>query len=137
MRVQLIQRKATELNHELIWGAIGLAIGLAALIVPFERLGFRCLLKATTGGPCPTCGMTRSLVRLRHFDIAGGFVANPLIAALALFAVLYCAYATLAVVFDTRRIRIALTRPWEPWLIRILVLAALLGNWIYLVLVGR
>jgi hypothetical protein len=37
-----------------------------------------CLVKALTGIPCPSCGVTRSLVALAAGDVAGALGANPL-----------------------------------------------------------
>jgi len=137
MRIYLKKLSPRELDHELIWGSVGLAMGIIGLFFPLERVHLRCPFKATTGFACPTCGMTRSFIHLRRLEFAAAFAANPLIAAFAVFAAVYCAYALAAVVFRTRRIRIAPTRPWEPMAIRILALAAVLANWIYLVAVGR
>jgi len=112
-------------------------LGLMWLVFPLEGVRIRCLFKVLTGWPCPTCGMTRSFIHLRHVDLAGAFAANPAIAALALFAGVYCFYAWAAVLFRTRRIRISVTRRWEPTLIRVLVVVGIVGNWVYLLLAGR
>ena len=137
MRFQLTEMTRERLDHEMIWGVIALILGVAGLVFPLERLPPLCVFKAVTGWPCLTCGMTRSLIHLKHFDILGAFVANPLIAAFALFAGAFCLYAWIAVLFRTRRIRIHTTRPWEPTLIRVLIVAAVVGNWVYLIAAGR
>jgi hypothetical protein len=47
-----------------------------------------CLIKYTTGIPCPSCGTTRSLISLIHFDIVGSILTNP-IGIFAAFALIY------------------------------------------------
>lgn len=37
-----------------------------------------CLLRETTGIPCPACGSTRALLAWTHFDLASAFRFNPL-----------------------------------------------------------
>lgn len=37
-----------------------------------------CLFKAATGIPCPSCGVTRSLLSLGTGDLAGAVALNPL-----------------------------------------------------------
>ncbi len=39
--------------------------------------GLACPFKAVTGMPCPTCGMTRSLVALSHGDIGASLACHP------------------------------------------------------------
>jgi hypothetical protein len=81
--------------------------------------------------------MTRSWLGLRQFDVAGAFAFNPAVTAFCIFGALYCAYAVAAVLLRTRRIRIEVTRPWEPTAIRIGAVSLLAINWLYLVAVGR
>jgi hypothetical protein len=51
-------------------------IGLAALRIP--RPPTLCLLRETTGIPCPMCGFTTAAVHLGHADLAGAVGASPL-----------------------------------------------------------
>ena len=53
-----------------------LAVALAALHV--RRPATLCLLRATTGIPCPFCGGTTAAVRLGHADVRGAVAASPL-----------------------------------------------------------
>lgn len=74
-------------------GVAGLCLGLvavAALLPPVApgggdglavagyRLPELCSLKATTGIPCPGCGLTRSWVSAAHGDLAGSAAHHPL-----------------------------------------------------------
>ena len=43
-------------------------------LVPFST----CLVKITTGRPCPACGMTRASLRLLHGDLHGSVALHPL-----------------------------------------------------------
>lgn len=64
--------------------------GVAAVwpLLPAHPPGL-CLLRNTTGIPCPLCGMTRAVVAAVHWDLAASLRFNPagiplVIAALAL-----------------------------------------------------
>ena len=46
----------------------------ALALVPFST----CLVKITTGCPCPACGMTRASLRLLHGDLHGSLSLHPL-----------------------------------------------------------
>src|SRR4051794_32828086 len=61
-------------------------IGLAALRIP--RPPTLCLLRGTTGIPCPFCGSTTAAVHLGHADIAGAVSASPLAVAICVGFVL-------------------------------------------------
>ena len=52
--------------------------GTYALTVAGHRLPELCTLKATTGIPCPGCGLTRSWVSAVHGDAAGSLGHHPL-----------------------------------------------------------
>jgi hypothetical protein len=53
------------------------AVGLALLHLPW-RPATVCLLRATTGIPCPLCGGTTAAVRVGRGDLLGGLRASPL-----------------------------------------------------------
>ena len=74
-------------------GLVGLCVGLlaasaalapvapgaeAGLSVAGQRLPELCTLKATTGVPCPGCGLTRSWVSALHGDAAASLGHHPL-----------------------------------------------------------
>ena len=51
---------------------------LALAAVRVDRPATFCLLRATTGVPCPFCGSTTAGVRLGRGDLLGALAANPL-----------------------------------------------------------
>jgi hypothetical protein len=57
-------------------------LGAAAVLLAHVRLSGRpstlCLLRATTGVPCPLCGGTTAAVRLGSGDLVGALRASPL-----------------------------------------------------------
>lgn len=119
-----------------VLGAAATVAAALASIVHLDGLGFPlCVFKATTGLPCLTCGGTRVLVRLAHFDIAGALAMNPLVA-LSLMALLPWAFADALLALRGR----ALVLEIGPSVRRVLLWAALpviLANWAYLIAVGR
>jgi hypothetical protein len=117
--------------------ALGLGLlGLVGAAFQLDRLGFPlCVFKATTGLPCFTCGGTRALVRLAHFDVLGAVIMNPLVA-LGLLAMVPWGIADALLALRGR----ALVLEVGPALGRALRIGAvplLLANWAYLIVVGR
>ena len=88
------------------------------------RLG-ACNFLATTGWPCPTCGMTTSFSALAHGQFGLAFRAHPFgpVLAAAILAVLAMAIAELATG------RAFLTRARWRWWWLITVLAGLAAGW--------
>jgi hypothetical protein len=72
-------------------GLLGVAIAGAAVVWPpiSGATGFMvpCLLRWSTGVPCPGCGLTTASVALVRGDIAGSFAANPAILGVTALAV--------------------------------------------------
>ena len=51
---------------------------LIARFFPFQKLPSVCAFYNYTGYPCPTCGMTRSVISLMHFSFSRAVWFNPL-----------------------------------------------------------
>ncbi len=113
---------------------IGGAAAAAVLMLRTDPLGVLkpCPLLALTGVPCPTCGGTQSLRSLLHADPGGAFLANPLI---ALVSILLVVSAVLALALLPWAHRLRGPRPARAWIWG--ALAALLVNWIYLIMRSR
>ena len=54
------------------------ALFLAARFIPFDGLPSTCAFLHLTGYPCPTCGMTRSVMALAHLDLGRAMQMNSL-----------------------------------------------------------
>lgn len=114
--------------------------GLFALSLPFlvrfsgaDALPLRlCLLKATTGIPCPTCGATRTMGRLGDLDLAGALGLNP---GVTLAWALVVAWALGRLTGVIRREPASLLRRRPPSLVLFLVVTGVLVNWAYVWLV--
>lgn len=59
-------------------GLAGACLLLAAVHLP-GRPATLCLLRATTGVPCPLCGGTSAAVALGSFDLQSALRANPFV----------------------------------------------------------
>lgn len=133
--VRLVPReRATPLGALL--GALAALGLLAAGVFHVDRLGLTvCMLKGVTGIPCPTCGGTRALAHLAHFDIAGAFALNPLVT-LGFAAVIPWALADLVLLRRGRALDLELSGRGARW-VGLLAAAALALNWLYLLANGR
>lgn len=61
-----------------IWLRMALVGFLAALILVAVLRGTPCLLRAATGIPCPTCGMTRAWLACFRLEIGVAFSYHPM-----------------------------------------------------------
>jgi hypothetical protein len=71
-------------------GALGLVAAAALWKFSPVHPPLVCPLRATTGIPCPFCGMTRAVVAAVHGDVLGSLRFNPggvLVLALALYVI--------------------------------------------------
>jgi hypothetical protein len=120
-------------DHELIWGAIGLLTLVAARLVPLALTDwYKCPFHTFTGIPCLTCGMTRAFRHVVHFRFAEAFSLNPLGSALCIFTALYVLYALALIVLRLPRPRVRLESRAARWTLRLGLPLILLVNWVYL-----
>jgi hypothetical protein len=127
-------RARRGVGHAEVFAAIAALSFAAARFLPVLDAGLHCPLRALTGIPCPTCGMTHAFVHLAHGQVAAAFLASPAGALLA-------AAAWLLAAADAARL--ALGRPL-PALgdraarrLAAACAAALLANWAFLVVAQR
>lgn len=133
MKIKIIVREKGDLDLGLIYGCIGIFgfVGarffskVIALLPP-------CPLRHITGLPCPTCGSTRSGILLSQFKILEAFLTNPLFV-LVCFGVTIWAMTALVLHIIRRRMRLVRFNESKP-VIRILLIGAIIVNWIYLII---
>jgi hypothetical protein len=53
-------------------------IGAAQVIASFFGFGLPCMYHATTGQPCPGCGLTRSIMALLRGNFRDSFLLHPM-----------------------------------------------------------
>ena len=95
-----------------------------------------CTFRLLTGCPCPTCGATRSTLKLLAGDLGGAVALNPLYVAAVAFLALYNAYAATVLFGRLPRLRIAyLPHGWGKR-IRWGLVALVALNWGWLLLNG-
>lgn len=137
-RVPLVSLRARPGGLPLgaILGAIGLGGALVVRFSGLAHLGLTlCTLKALTGIPCPTCGGTRAVELLVRLDLAGALAMNPLVTA-AVGLVIPWALADAWLWRQGKALDLTVA-PAAAAVLRVLAVAAVVGNWLYLVLAGR
>ncbi|MFN2542172.1 MAG: DUF2752 domain-containing protein [Chthoniobacterales bacterium] len=133
MRFTLRQLKPQELDHELIW--LSVSLGSLALAVAWLVAGLpwpHCLFHDLTGLPCLTCGATRATIEFFHAHPVAALRWNPLVFGLLCALTLYDVYAFSMITLRAPRLRLALPSVAAKKYARLLVIAALALNWIYL-----
>lgn len=103
-------------------------LAAAGMLFPFQ-----CPFHRLIGLPCPFCGGTRAMVLLASGKVAEAVAYNPLAALAVLGLLLLGMYALLP-----RRIRAQFpSKPVQGPQVRRLAVAAVLMNWLYLIVSGR
>jgi hypothetical protein len=127
-----------EVDHEALWllvGSASLCLLGVALATPGIQLPL-CGFKTISGLPCPTCGITRTIIALSRGDLARGLFMNPLAAILCGAGLLYLLYAAIVLALRLPRFRPTVTTTGARRL-RIAAFTALAVNWIWLIATGR
>jgi len=125
-------------DHELIWGTVGLALVAAAMLLPVDKvlnaMGYRCPFRTLIGLPCPSCYGTRAWMAMSHLRFADGFALNPLAALACCAAALFAPYGLTSSLTNANRLRVAeLGRPVRL-AVGVLLVLVVLTNWLYLLL---
>lgn len=121
----------------LFWGLVAAAlVALSPLASRFAAGLPSCPLKAATGWPCPGCGTTRAALALADLDLLAALAVSPL--ATAGWALLVGG-GLVAGGLALAGLEPPAPPGWTPRRLlafRIAAVAAIAGNWIYLVVTG-
>jgi Protein of unknown function (DUF2752) len=122
-----------ENDYELIWlcvtlASLGLAVAWFAVGLPWPHCGFLAL----TGHPCVTCGATRCAIAFFHANFLGAWKWNPLVFVTLCGLSIFDAYAFAVLLTRSPRLRVTSFTAGDKTFLRVLVVFALLANWIYL-----
>lgn len=128
--VAVAWRTTARFGHPEVFAGIAALSFVVARFLPVLAVPWTCPLKAWTGLPCASCGMTHAFVALARGEVSAAFAASPLGALLAAGAWLYAA-------LDLARA--AAGAPWPDlgerawrWMAAAGV-AAVVANWAWLV----
>jgi Protein of unknown function (DUF2752) len=122
-----------ETDHELLWLTVSLgSLILAALWFMLGLPWPRCIFHELTRLPCVTCGMTRSAIAFFHGHFLAALRWNPLVFVFLCGVTAFDLYAFAVVATRAPRFRFVLHTPAEKEWARIIVIAALVLNWVYL-----
>src|SRR5687768_9464044 len=127
-----------EVDHEALWltvGAASLCVLGVALATPGIQLP-RCAFKTITGLPCPTCGVTRTIIALSRGEVDRALFLNPLVAIACGVGVLYLLYAAAVLALRLPRFRPTVSAAGARRL-RVAAVALLAANWGWLMATGR
>ena len=123
-----------EIDHELLWLLISVSTFLALSLWLSAGLATpRCAFRAITGFPCLTCGATRSAWQFLHGHFLTSLRFNPLAFLAYCGIAIFDLYAIAVLIARTPRFRLSNFTRFEKLVVRILVIALLSGNWLYLV----
>jgi hypothetical protein len=138
--MKLRWRQPGSVDHEVIWGSMGLLAVLGAALLPvtraLARVGYVCPFRRATGIPCPSCGTTRAFVAAASLQFGAALRTSPLATVFFLGLVAYVPYALGSVLLRTRRLRVTSLRRREKRALVAAGVALVLANWVYLILSG-
>jgi phosphatidylserine synthase len=127
-----------EIDHERLWGWVGLAAAVcgATILATVGPLTVACPFKHLSGLPCPTCGSTRAVMALLEGEWSDALWLNP-----ATTLAIVCSTVTIPIALWTsraghRRWRLVVTSREAGW-IRLGALAVIAAQWCFLMLTGR
>jgi Protein of unknown function (DUF2752) len=127
-----------EIDHELIWLGVSLAsLGLAAAWLTIGLPWPRCIFHEITSLPCVTCGMTRCGIQFFHAHFLAALKWNPLVFLVLCSLIAFDLYAFATLATRGPRLRICFHNQMAKTFVRGAVIAALVLNWIYLLMHWR
>ena len=133
MQLRLRQLDPGETDHELIWLSVSvISLGLAATWFTLGLPWPRCVFHDVTGFPCVTCGMTRATIQFFHGHFLAAFRWNPFVFGALCGVRAFDLYAFVVVTTRAPRLRTTFWTREEKKFARVILIAALALNWIYL-----
>jgi len=126
--------RAGEIDHEAIW----LCVSVSTLFGAWVWFHFAlpvpgCVFHRLTGLPCPTCGITRCLRYTFHHEWRAAAGINPLAFVGLGGIVAYDLYAATVLAFRLPRLRCEAISLRAGHIVRYVVIAAVLANWVWLI----
>jgi len=138
MRLRVRLLSPGEIDHELIWLSVSLAsLGLAAAWLTIGLPWPRCIFHEITSLPCVTCGMTRCGIQFFHAHFLAALKWNPLVFMALCSVTAFDLYAFATLAMRGPRLRICFYNQTAKTFVRGAVIAALVLNWIYLLMHWR
>ena len=138
MQLRVRRLSPGEIDHELIWLGVSLAsVGLAAAWLTMGLPWPRCIFHEITSLPCVTCGMTRCGIQFFHAHFLAALQWNPLVFMALCSVTAFDLYASFVLVTRAPRLRICFYNQTAKTFVRGMVIAALMLNWIYLLMHWR
>jgi Protein of unknown function (DUF2752) len=133
--MQIARRRLApgQLDHERIW--LSISVSSLAVMAAWFALGLpwpRCVFHDLTGRPCPTCGATRATTQFLHGHFLAALRWNPLVFAALCALSIFNLYALAVLITRAPRLRIAHITATERNLLRAVIVALLVLNWVYL-----
>ena len=139
MRVRFQRLQRNDTDYELAFGVLLTPLFLAGCFVWtwFPR-GFVpvCMFHRLSGLPCPSCGTFRCFALLARGQWAAAFRMQPLAVAIVCAALGYTLYSLVVVAGRLPRARVSGVSRAERRLAAGVIAAAVLLNWIYLIVSG-
>lgn len=138
MRLRVRHLSPGEIDHELIWLSVSLvSLGLAAAWLTIGLPWPRCIFHEITSLPCVTCGMTRCGIQFFHAHFLAALKWNPLVFMALCGLTVFDLYAFAMLATRGPRLRICFYNQTTKTFVRGAVIAALVLNWIYLLMHWR
>jgi hypothetical protein len=138
MQFRVRRLSPDEIDHELIWLSVSLAsLGLAAAWLTIGLPWPRCIFREITSLPCVTCGMTRCAIQFFHAHFLAALKWNPLVFMALCSVTAFDLYAFAMLATRGPRLRICLYNQTAKTFVRGAVIAALVLNWVYLLMHWR
>lgn len=137
MRIEWRKLREGEDDYERVFGVCVLTAMLLLTVIAAmlpERFIPPCFFAQVTHVPCPTCGSYRALMLLKTGHWGAAIRTQPLMVLAGFAALIYAAYSWIVVLGRKPRLRMQ-GRAGRP--LFLLVIAAVLANWLYVLLFCR